>query len=73
MIVVAAVTSAFVLLTDALAFRSLANIIWMIGLPILVAMIANIGWDRRCFMAMALVGVSLGTTILVGLNFTSYG
>lgn len=72
-IVVAAVTSAFVLLTDALAFRSLANITWMIGLPILVAMIANIGWDRRCFMAMALVGVSLGTAILVGLNFTSYG
>ncbi|MBX9858587.1 MAG: hypothetical protein K2Y20_03245 [Sphingomonas sp.] len=61
------------LLTDALAFRSLANITWMIGLPILVAMIANIGWDRRCFMAMALVGVSLGTKILVGLNFTSYG
>ncbi|UZK66159.1 hypothetical protein [Sphingomonas sp. M1-B02] len=72
-VIVAVTTTAFVLLTDAFAFRSPANLAWMIGLPVIVGMISNIGWDRRCFMAMALVGVSLLTMIFVGVNFTSYG
>lgn len=37
----------------------------------MVGMIATIGWDRRCFMAMALLGVSLFVGTLVGVNFTS--
>lgn len=45
----------------------------MIGLPIVVAMSANTGWGRRCFMAIALLGVSLVITVVVGVNFTSYG
>ncbi|WP_335311074.1 hypothetical protein [Sphingomonas phyllosphaerae] len=60
-------------MTDALAFRSPANLVWMLGLPVAVGMATNVGWDRRCFMAMALVGVSLIVGTLVGVNFTSYG
>lgn len=70
---VATATTACVLVTDALAFRSLINLAWMMGLPVIVGMAANIGWDRRCFMAMALLGVSLLVGTLVGVNFTSYG
>lgn len=66
-------TMACVLMTDALAFRSPANLAWMVGLPITVGMIANVGWDRRCFMIMALLGVSLVVAMLVGVGFTSYG
>jgi hypothetical protein len=46
---------------------------WMIELPVAVGMIANVGWGRRCFMAMALLGVSLIVGTLVGVSFTSYG
>lgn len=46
--------------------------IWMIGLPVAVGMAGNVGWGRRCFMAMALLGVSLLIGTLVGVNFTSY-
>ena len=70
---VAVATTACVLITDALAFRSPANLAWMTGLPITVGMVANVGWDRRCFMAMALLGVSLVVGMFVGVNFTSYG
>lgn len=65
-------TTAFVFFTDAFAFRSPINLAWMIGLPIIVAFFGNIDWGRRCFMAMALTGVSLVTMIVVGVNFTSY-
>lgn len=70
---VATATTACLLITDALAFRSPVNLAWMTGLPIAVGMVANIGWDRRCFMAMALLGVSLVVGMFVGVNFTSYG
>jgi hypothetical protein len=36
-------------------------------------LIANVGWGRRCFMAMALLGVALIVGTLIGVNFTSYG
>jgi uncharacterized membrane protein AbrB (regulator of aidB expression) len=65
-------TTTFVLVTDALSFRSPANAAWMLGLPICVGMVANVGWDRRCFMAMALLGVSLVVGMVIGVNFTSY-
>jgi hypothetical protein len=45
----------------------------MMGLPVGVGMFANFGSDRRCFMAMALLGVSLVVGMVVGVNFTSYG
>jgi hypothetical protein len=70
---VAAAVTACVLITDALAFRASANLAWMMGLPIAVGMAANVGWDRRCFMAMALLGISLVVGMFVGVNFTSYG
>lgn len=70
---VAVATTACVLITDALAFRSLTNLAWMMGLPFTVGMVANVGWDRRCFMAMALLGVSLVVGMFVGVSFTSYG
>jgi hypothetical protein len=69
---IAAATTASVLVTDALGFRSPANLAWMVGLPIAVGMSANVGWDRRCFMAMALLGVSLAVMMFVGVSFTSY-
>lgn len=49
------------------------NLLWMAGLPIAVGMIANVGWDRRCFMAMALLALSLLVGTIVGVSFTSYG
>jgi uncharacterized membrane protein AbrB (regulator of aidB expression) len=70
---VAAATTACVLITDALGFRSPVNLAWMIGLPVTVGFVANTGWDRRCFMAMGLLAVSLVVGVLVGVNFTSYG
>ena len=70
---IAAATTVCVLVTDALAFRSPANLAWMIGLPVAVGMAGNVGWGRRGFMAMALLGVSLIVGTLVGVNFTSYG
>lgn len=72
-VVVAFAAIAFVLLTDALAFRSLVNISWMIGLPILIAFCANTDWGRRCAMMIVLVLVSLGVSMVIGVNFTSYG
>jgi hypothetical protein len=70
---IAAAATICVLVADALSFRSPANMIWMIGLPVAVGMIANVGWGRRCVMSMALLGVSLIVGTLVGVNFTSYG
>ena len=32
----------------------------------------NIGWDRRCFMVMALTGISLVAMIVAAASLTSY-
>lgn len=64
---------AFVLVTDALAFRSPVNLSWMVGLPVLIAIVANTDWGRRCVMMLALVLLSLVVSTIVGVNFTSYG
>lgn len=69
----AIVSTACALAADALDFRSFANLAWMIGVPIVVALAANEGWDRRCFMVMALPVVSIVVSTIVGVNFTSYG
>lgn len=61
------------MVTDVLGCRSPINLLWMAGLPIAVGMIANVGWDRRCFMAVALLALSLFVGTFVGVNFTSYG
>lgn len=45
----------------------------MVSQAVAVGMIANVGWGRRCFMVMTLLGVSLIVGTLVGVNFTSYG
>jgi len=70
---VAVVITMCVLATDAISFRAPANLVWMLGTPIVVGMIANIDWERRCFMTMALAGVSLIVEMFVGVFFTSYG
>jgi len=70
---VAILTSVCVLVTDFIDFRSPANLTWMIAVPIGVGVVANVGWDRRCFMALALSCVSLIVAAVVGVNFTSYG
>ena len=66
-------TAACVLVTDALAFRASANLVWMVGMPIAVGMIANVDCSRRCLMAMILLAVSLVVEMFVGVFFTSYG
>lgn len=70
---VAVATTSCVLITDAVTFRSPVNLVWMMGLPVTVGMVANVGWDPRCFMVMALLGISLFVGTFVGVNFTSYG
>ena len=70
---VAIATIVCVLLTDTLAFRAPANLFWMVGLPVAVGMIANVGWDRRCFMSIALLVESVLVEMFVGVLITSYG
>ena len=66
-------TAGCVLIADALAFRPPANLAWIMGLPVVVGVLANVGWDRRCFMALALLGLSFIVAMIVGVHFTSYG
>jgi peptidoglycan/LPS O-acetylase OafA/YrhL len=69
---VALVDAGFVLLTDAISFRSPANAVWMFGLPVVVAVASNRGWRRRALMFAALMVVSCLTSIFMGVHFTSY-
>lgn len=71
-IATAVVAAAFVLVTDAVGYKGMANAISIVLPPIAIAVLLNRSWDRRIFMIMALVGVSLLTSIVVGVNFTSY-
>ena len=71
--VVAVVSAALVMATSAVNFRSPANLIWMVALPALVGILANVGWIRRGLMTLALMGVSLVSTVVIGVNFTNYG
>jgi len=71
-VIVVCASVTFVLMTDALDFRSPVNLTWMVGLPVLVALAMNIGWDRRCFMMMALTGISLVATSVAGILLTGY-
>jgi len=68
----AVVAAAFVLATDAVGYRGMANAISIFLPPIAIAVLLNRSCDRRIFMIMALVSVSLLTSIVVGVNFTSY-
>ncbi|WP_159043501.1 hypothetical protein [Sphingomonas sp. STIS6.2] len=72
-IATAVVAAAFVLATDAVGYRGMANAIGIFLPPIAIAVLLNRSWDRRVFMIMGLAGVSLLTSIVVGVNFTSYG
>ena len=71
-VIVSALTALFTLATDRIGFRSPANLLWMIGLPIVLAVMMNREWDRRAFMAMALVGIAVLVTIVIGVSFISY-
>lgn len=46
-------------LTDHLGFRSGVNALWMFGLPIIVAILANKDAASRCLAGLALVVLSL--------------
>lgn len=72
-IATAVVAAAFVLAADAVGYRGMANAIGICLPPIAIAVLFNQSWDRRVFMVMALIGVSLLTSVVVGVNFTSYG
>jgi hypothetical protein len=72
-IATAVVATSFVLAADAVDYRGMANAIGMLLPPVAIATLLNRSWDRRIFMTMALIGVSLLTGIIVGVNFTSYG
>ena len=73
-VVVVLVTAVTATLTaDALDFRSPANALWMVGFPALLGVVLNSGWLRKALVAGALVLLSLVTTIIVGVIFTSYG
>ncbi|MGV3768731.1 MAG: hypothetical protein ACO1NM_01735 [Sphingobium phenoxybenzoativorans] len=67
------VTAIFVLAIDAVGYRGLANALGMFLPPLAIAILSNRSWDRRAFMIMALIGVSMLTAMFVGVNFTSYG
>ena len=71
-LLIAVVSTALVLATNAFAFRSQVNILWMIGLPVLLGLALNSGSRRRAIMTAVLVTVSLVTTMIVGVNLTSY-
>lgn len=66
------VAAGFVLAADAVGYRGMANALGILLPPIAIAVLLNRSWDRRIFMIMALAGVSLLTSIVVGVNFTSY-
>ena len=72
-IVTALIAAVFVIATDAVDYRGVANLFGMFVPPFVLATMMNYSWDRRAFMGMALSGVSLATIIFIGVNFTSYG
>jgi len=72
-IATAVVATSCVLAADAVDYRGVANAIGMFLPPVAIATLLNRSWDRRIFLTMALIGVSLLTGIIVGVNFTSYG
>lgn len=48
-----ALLSAFaVLATDAVAFRSPVNLLWMVAAPLGIALAVNQGWKARTLMAL---------------------
>ena len=72
-VIVALFSAALVLATDAVGFRSPANFLWMVALPAFVGVAVNRGWKARASMMVALVAVSLVSSVLIGVNFTTYG
>jgi hypothetical protein len=65
-------SAACVLITDAFHFRSYLNLVWMVGVPIIIATTSNTSWGSRCVMILVLAAASLTTSVLIGVNFTSY-
>ena len=65
--------AALTLTADAYNFRSPANALWLVVLPVLIGVVCNGGWVPRAAMAAALLALSVVTSILIGVNFTRYG
>ena len=55
------------------AIHPLQNFLWMVALPAFVGVAVNRGWKARASMMVALVAVSLVSSVLIGVNFTTYG
>lgn len=69
----ALVATLFVLAINTAHYRGMANALGMFLPPVAIAIVLNPTWDRRAFMMMALIGVSILTVMVVGVNLTSYG
>lgn len=72
-VAVALLSAIAVLATDAVAFRSPANLLWIVAVPVGVGLAMNQGWKTRTLMAVALTAVSVASATIIGVNFTSYG
>ena len=64
-LVVITITVAANFVTDALNFRSPANALWMVALPAALALALNNSVRQRAVMAVALVSLSLLTSVIV--------
>ncbi len=69
---VVTVVSLLTYLTDRLGFRSAINILWMVGFPVAVAVVANRDAGSRCLVGLGLVILGpvtvIGTAALLGLG-----
>ena len=59
-------------LTDALHFRSPANALWLVALPAVLAFALNSNVRQRVAMTLAMVALSLFTSIIVGVFVIGY-
>jgi|CXWL01.1.fsa_nt_gi hypothetical protein len=71
-VAVAVTSSAFSLLAAYASVRSPSNLLWGLGLPLLLALGANPDWGRRLLMVIILLGVSLVAMTLVWGKITNY-
>ncbi len=47
-------------------FRTSANALWILGIPLLVTSVANRTWDSRLYMLLPLIVCSLISVMLTG-------
>ena len=72
LMLVVAIAVAATFLTDALRFRSPANALWMLVLPAVLALALNSNTQQRVVMTLAMVALSLFTSVIVGVFVIGY-